>query len=604
MKGFIAVSCARDAPAERCRPDRAALACLADSGSQVDAVYSDDKGWIAFVGLEDEERSTGVSPDGPFTVSVGRMLCSLERDEPTPEVGALLSAGGNGLHRLLPPFAVVHRDVRGAPVRAAVDWLGFLQLYVWQGHGLAAVSTSARALARLAGAPLDAAAVAVQALVGWQVGDATIFDGVTVVPAATVATLAQGTVKLREYSAPLTFASSNTPPPSLDEAVSEMAAILRTGLEGHLAAHPEAVLQLTGGHDSRILLGAIVPSRRQGLHALTLGDRGSRDVAIADDLCRRYGMVHLVHPIDGQPWPGPAEVHGLVLASSRALECQASPLAMAPLLLAERHIFQGHRLSGLGGEVARGFYYGGQPRHAATSPKLIARLAQWRLCSNEAVEEAALDESFLAVAKETTAARLGSLFPEGDWLRATDEFYLYQRMRRWSGTHGTVATMHRPSVNMMFDRRFIELALAVAPADKRDSLLLGKLMSRLDGELASIRLDIGLVPARLGERTWQTRAAVASSGGRRAARKVWQRARRSRRPQAGAARAASLLLEHWRSSPEVCDPLFEQPFVRPSWLSGLLAAEHGAEPTTLAFLANVLAAATLGEAASNGEGKA
>ena len=63
---------------------------------------------------------------------------------------------------------------------------------------------------------------------------------------------------------------------------------------------------------------------------------------------------HVFHRLDQQPWPTPAEAHEQALAAARALECLASPLALAPLLLAEAQLAQGHRLSGLGGEVARG----------------------------------------------------------------------------------------------------------------------------------------------------------------------------------------------------------------------------------------------------------
>ena len=163
-------------------------------------------------------------------------------------------------------------------------------------------------------------------------------------------------------------------------------------------------------------------------------------------------------------------------------------------------------------------------------------------------------------------------------------------MRRWGGTHGTVATLHRQSVNVMFDRRFVELALAVAPVDKRDSLLLGRLMSRLDRELATIPLDIGLVPCRLAERSIRTRLAVATSASRRTAGKALQRFTGGRRPQAGAATAAGMLLQHWRADPRVCEPLFEIDFIRGDWLRDVLAGARDVKPTTLAFLANVLAA--------------
>ena len=605
--GFLAVSCGPDAPASLRQPVAAALGALTaatdaatdgrtqDRTVMLSPIGSGDAGrdgWVAASGAGIDERAAA---DGAFTIGLGRLLRGVDGERSAAELAGAVTTASADLARLLPPFAVAHRRAAGEAIHVAVDWLGFFQLYVWQGTGVAAVSTSARALAALAGGGFDDTALGVQAMIGWQPGDATIFAGVRAVPAATVVSLQHGVLRTEQYVAPLSFARSDAPAPLLADAVDEMASILRGALERSVVDHPDALLQLTGGHDSRILLGAVAPANRRGLHALTLGDGSSRDVSIAADLCRRYGMVHQVHPVDGQAWPSPAGVHQLVLDSSRALECLASPLALAPLLLAERDIVQGHRLSGLGGEVARGFYYAGQPRGASTSPSAVTRLAQWRLCSNEAVEAEALDPAFRDSARSTTMGLLTTLFAAGDWLRATDEFYLYQRMRRWGGAHGTVATMRRESVNAMFDRRFLELALAVAPADKRDSLLLGRLMTRLDPELAAIPLDIGLVPAQLGERTLRTKAVVSMSSARRTARKAWQRARRGRRPQVGAAHAGTLLLEHWRQVPSVCEPLESVPGIDRAWLRGLLAGAHDAQPTTLAFLANVLAATTPAE---------
>ena len=589
MKGLLAVSFGKDAPALLRRPLNAAVRCLASGDGLVEHAWED--GWIAF--SRDERSGNGgnefVSLDGAFTVSLGQLLRDAAGDRSPIEVAMMIASADHALTRLFPPFAVVQRQGPHRPLVAAVDWLGFLQLYVWQGTGVAAISTSARALALLAGSELDVKGVGVQAMIGWQLGDATIFQGVRSIPAASIVTLDDGTVRVREYAKRLTFASSAVEPPSLTDAVEEMSEILRTSLATYLAARPDAVLQLTGGHDSRILLGAIATSRRRGLRALTLGDGGNRDVVIAADLCQRYGMVHQVHSVDEQAWPSPRDVHELVMDSSRALECMSSPIALAPLLLAESAIDQGYRLSGLGGEVARGFYYSGQPRDAQTSTALIRRLARWRLCINEAVESTALHPDFLERARSETLEALDDLFPRGDWLRATDEFYLYQRMRRWGGTHGTVATLYRQSVNVMFDRRFIELALAVAPVDKRDSLLLGRLMARLDRELAAIPLDIGLVPCRLGEKSMRTRLAIATSISRRTAQKAWQRFTDGRRPQAGAATAAGMLLQHWRADPRVCEPLFEIDFLRGDWLREVLAGRD-VKPTTLAFLANMLAA--------------
>jgi asparagine synthase (glutamine-hydrolysing) len=167
-------------------------------------------------------------------------------------------------------------------------------------------------------------------------------------------------------------------------------------------------------------------------------------------------------------------------------------------------------------------------------------------------------------------------------------------MHRWAGVHGTVAAVRRHVVNPMFDRRFIELALAVAPADKRDSRLLGRLMVRLDPELADIPLDTGLVPSGLASRSLEAQFAIRTQTARKVARKVRQRMARVRRPQLGAAQMSALVLEYWRTEPEVCRPLYDVPMLRRSWLDEVLGGHRDAHPTTMAFLINLLAAAPPG----------
>jgi asparagine synthase (glutamine-hydrolysing) len=589
MRAFLAVSVAPQA-AERLRhPVDAAVACLADDDVRVARVDEAPDGWVAFSDTEDTDLLG--TPGGAFTVVLSKLLRTRDADLSTADLVALLDGargGASGLTALLPPFAAAHRERAGGPITAANDWLGFRQLYWWRAEGVAAISTSARALAVLAGAGLDLDGLGTQAMMGWQIADQTIFEGVRACPPATIATLTGGALQLRQYAPDV---SQDGPAPDLGDAVAEMADILVRWQTGYLEAHPEAVLQLTGGHDSRILLGATPEKQRTGLRALTLGSDTSPDVVIAARLAERYGIRHEVYRLDEHAPPGPAHAHALSLSAARALECLGSPMALAPLLSVEAGLDQGHRLSGLGGEVARGFYYAGQPVGAQTSATLVDRLARWRLFSNEAVEAAALDRAFHARAQEHTHKTLAGLFPAGDWLRATDQFYLYHRMHRWSAAHGTAAAVRRHFVNPMFDRRFIELALAVAPAEKRDSLLLGRLMSRLDPELARIPLDTGLVPARLGTRSVATRMTVAAATARKAAGKVRQRLTNARKPQLGAAEVAALVVAHWRAEPGACGALRDSPVVDQRWLDGLLQGEHGAAATTVAFLVNLIVVA-------------
>ncbi|MFD0823688.1 hypothetical protein ACFQ0D_36405, partial [Micromonospora zhanjiangensis] len=233
------------------------------------------------------------------------------------------------------------------------------------------------ALAALAGTGLDTTALGVQSLVGWQIGLATPFRDVGKLPPGGVAVLRGATVAIHRYADQALAVPGRVPP--VEETVAEMAELLRDFHERYLADHPDTVLQLTGGQDSRLLLAAVPPYRRPGLAALTIDVPGGVESRIAARLSGLCGLDHRIRWRDEGATVDPALAHRLALAAATALGCMASPLALAPISLVEDDLPQNHRLSGLGGEVARGFYYLGQPRHAGTSPQLAQRLARWRL---------------------------------------------------------------------------------------------------------------------------------------------------------------------------------------------------------------------------------
>ncbi|GIE88924.1 hypothetical protein [Actinoplanes regularis] len=548
-------------------------------------------GWVAMDGPDPTDRVES----GAFTVRLGKAARTRGGDVSTQALGILLREGakvdGAPLAALIPPFAAAHSDGPDAPVIVATDWLGFRQLFWWQGPGVAAVSTSALALRALAGAELDRPALAVQSLVGWQVGTRTVFAGVDKVPAGNLAILENGAVTLHRYVEESLAVGG--PPPSVEEAATEQAALMTEFHQAYLRDHPRSVLQLTGGQDTRVLLAAIPPDLRRGLPALTLDAHGGTDSRFATRLADLTGLKLHIHWLDDGPEVTPGEAHELALRAARELDCMASPLALAPLLRAEARLDQGHRLSGLGGETCRGFYYFGQPSGATTAPKLIEKLATWRLYANEAVETEALEPGFAASARADALEVITASFDgyPSDWLAATDHFYLYQRMQRWSGAHGSFAAANRHFINPMFDRRFIQLAHAVRPEEKRGGLLTGRLISLLDPALAAVPLDSGLIPNRLGRPGLAARTAAARVTARKAARKIRQKLRGQGRPQLGAAEMAALVVAHWRSEPDAAAPLRTTGLVREAWLADVLAGRTAPAPATVAFLVNLLAIA-------------
>lgn len=490
------------------------------------------------------------------------------------------------LGRLLPPFAAVRRDDQGASMVA--DSMGFRPLYHSEPGGSTppALSTSAILAGRAMAAELDQTAVAVQSQLGWQLGQRTLHAGVVKLAPRTVARIADGKLRL--------IAPTDAPEPSMTmaDAVEAAAGLLQTSLDAVLDDHPDAVLQLTGGQDSRILLSAIPPSRRRGLRAMTLDVPGGGDVAVAAELAQRYGLRHEVHALASLDAVTPAEAWTLVRAAAARMDGTADPVAQAALGLAESDLAQGVRISGLGGEVARGFYYVGRVRDRPVTVKEARQLGAWRLFVNESVERDALDDDFRAWARDAADTALFEAISAGgtEWYRSTDDLYLRHRMQRWAGVTDVAEAGDRLVINPMLDEEFLTIAHRLAPADKADSRFLARLQMRLDPDLGRIRLEGRPAPAAYAQPGAWSSAVRGLSTGRRLAKKAVQRIRRGTRAPAGGEQLCALVIRHWRENGAILDDPVLRPFIRRRWVDDVLAGRVDPSTSSVAFVTSLLSA--------------
>lgn len=490
------------------------------------------------------------------------------------------------LAQMLPTFGAAVR-IGPESVRACTDALGFRQLYLTHGDGWAAVSTSARVLAALGGGGFDREALAVQSQLGWQLGRRTIFAGVSQLAAGHSVTLGSDGASLRCFLPPVDPGRL-----TLAQAVAQARDLLRGYLAAYLDDHPDAVLQLTGGQDSRLLLSAIEPHRRRGLRVMTLGVPGNPDVGIAAALARRYSMDHEIIDLAGLDELDPEHAHERAVRSAERLEASADPLAYAGLDFAEARSLPGPRISGLGGEVARGFYYLGRGVTAPVTAVRASRLADWRMFANEAVEPDALDRDFGPWAREVAhTAVLRSLTASGEsWFAATDALYLDHRMQRWAGATETPVAGHRRIVNPMLDDRFITIARSLAPEDKRGSRFLARLQVALDTELAAIPLDGRPAPAAYASSRVVSTVSQSRATAYKALRKAGQRLGGQRRPPAGGAVLADLVTLRWRRDPSMLEDLRGTGIFDAAWLDQVATGLRQPTPATTAFLVNVAVA--------------
>ena len=526
-----------------------------------------------------------LTPQAP-TLALSRVTRTADGEVSPAQIAADMRDDPAALTRLLPPFAAVRGDEHG--VTMVADSMGFRQLYhsAPDADGPPVLSTSALFAGWARSAELDHTAVAIQSLLGWQLGQRTLLSGVDKLAPGAIARLdAQGVRVSLTVQAP-------EPELSLDEAVPAAASLLRASLNSLLDDHPDAVLQLTGGQDSRLLLSAIPPARRRGLRAMTLGVPGSGDVTVAAQLAERYGLRHDVHGLADLDELSAAEAWRRALQAAIRLDGMSDPIALAALTVAEGGFDQGVRISGLGGEVARGFYYVGSVRERPFTRHDSDRLAAWRMFVNEAVEPDLLDLEFSPWARATAEAEVALVMAAADdeWFRATDELYLRHRMQRWAGVTDTAVGSQREIINPMLCQQFLSIASRLSPGDKAHSRFLSRLQMELDPELGRIPLEGRSAPIATAYPTPWRSAVGALNTGRRLARKAGQRLRHGNRPPAGGFLLAGKVVEHWREHPEILSAPEFSTFVRPDWIDGVLGGQIAPRPSSVAFLTNLIVA--------------
>ena len=511
-------------------------------------------------------------------VSDGR-VAQLLRDGDAAELG-----------RFLPPFAAVGESVGG--LRIVTDRMGFRQVFRCRGPSWDAVSTSAMLLAQLLHQGWNDEAVLLQSQLGWQLAERTLYSGVMkLAPGESVLLLGSEMRVAKHTDEPVDPGSTK-----LDDAVDDASATLSQWMKRYLDEAVDPLLQLTGGMDSRLVLSAIPPGRRPGLRAMTLDVPGSADATVARAIADHSRLEHRVISLDGLESVPAREWFERVRTTAQAHDGMLNPIAKAATEWAEERLDQGNRLGGLGGEIARGFYYTGLVRPLHVSRRRSERLARWRMLANEAVEAVALHPRHRPGAPTVALDAIHAALVAGgdEWFTATDELYYRHRMPRWAGLAESIASTRRHLMNPMLDPQFICIVRNLSPRDKNHAQFLGRLQLSLDSELGNRPLE-GRPPPQAfafpGVAGLTRQLAVQS---RLAARKARQRLMSARRPPAGGVIVAAGVVDHLRGHPAIVDPLRDSGWFDERWLAGMLDGTVHPHPNTVAFLMNVLVASDAG----------
>jgi hypothetical protein len=247
-------------------------------------------------------------------------------------------------------------------------------------------------------------------------------------------------------------------------------------------------LSLTGGNDSRLIAAALVAAGVP-VAARSHGFADHPDVMFAAEVARRLGIEHFVAtpPAPGQQVDVLARLRATVLVSDGMLSAfenvgRADP---APSLAVAA--------GGHGGELLYGGYAGAAARLTAPAGWPAALGPAGRAARAVELLRRLTTRHLGLLRRPPARSYLGSLAP---WSRvaarhpfhALDDFYLVNRVGRWSAAARQAHLLREPLLQPLFDDRVVQAARAVPLRERMSGTLSAAVLAELSPAIAEIPL--------------------------------------------------------------------------------------------------------------------
>lgn len=441
------------------------------------------------------------------------------------------------------------------------DPLGRLHIYEACLGATRLVSTSALVLAALIGASWDPAGVRQFLALGYVLGQHSLFQGVKKLPPATVRSqsLRSGArVVDSTYWHLSDYVYSGGGRRGVDS-VEALAETLHSTMHNILEAYARPAMDLTGGFDSRALLGAALhacPANRFGTAVSGQPDNG--DVVAARGIADRFGLTLrelAPQPPDvGRWWELAQQAVPLVDGEYDVLE-YACILNIHAGLAAEF----GASINGSGGETCRGYWWElllpflGRRGHFDPRRVAAARFAtdDWA--------ESLLAEEF----GESLERHIAELISDADMGLDTclntarmDNIYLMARMQRWQGRLASATGRLWPCFSPFLMKGPLQAALGATVSERLADRMARRVIDYFSPDLAALPMASGMPASPI---TWSNAHRFSRLPGQWGAR-AWHKAYRT----LGGTRKATK-----RSSSKAVDLFWEHAAFRDCWFGPL-----------------------------------
>jgi asparagine synthase (glutamine-hydrolysing) len=408
-------------------------------------------------------------------------------------------------------FALAGHDCSTGELRVITDRLGSLHIYTAVIDSTLVVCTSSLVLAALLRPAWDPVSCREFLATGTVFEQRTLFQGIEKLAPATVFEFRRGHLRSRSsYWDPAAVMYDRSP---FRGDVPELAAALEDVFRILARCFRKPVMDLTGGFDSRALLGAMLRSGGDFDTVVNGSDRDP-DVVRSQQIARAVGVRHrhqLPSLRSGEDWWEKAR------ASLALCDGEYDVLAYARICDVQNRLAADFdaSINGSNGEICKGYWW-----------ELLFPFTGWRGHFDER-RVAARRFAFMGEAPGLLAQHftddLASHFA-GLIRRANvgleqhpntaklDNVYLRLRMQRWQGRIASATSRIWPCVSPFMFSRPMEIALSAAPHVRVRNRMARRLLEHLHPGLAAIPLAEGYpaMPLRIntaslfGRQAWDT----------------------------------------------------------------------------------------------------
>ena len=429
--------------------------------------------------------------------------------------------GQSAITSLNAPFVAILYDGREEYLSIVTDRVGIQHIYMARIGQRHIISTSSLALAATIPVHLDTESLVDFFLSGNLMKQETFFKEIWKVGGARWTTIAHSSVRESGYwSAP----DENCDGDSLEQASAALTDRMRASVGARLAGDGRTSVELTGGLDSRFNLACARASGKP-FHAWTIGERGSPEVRITELLREEAPFEHhIISPakdIETLFLEDLREINRLTDGETNALSLIASPSSNK-----QTKDIRAASISGLGGEILRGFYYishKGVRNHSKNVR--LGRLIGLKVTPNIGARPELFSDVFPAGYREVLRESVGSYFAATAgkplyW--RLDDFYLRAREERFAGRSCSLNNFYYRCELPFFDNEVLDLSFRLPWRLKNNSRIVKFSLAECHPGYAGVPLVSGLPARPLNASDWRLLILHYSNLAKKASKKVRQ----------------------------------------------------------------------------------